>query len=130
MGNTVNPALTSLARRIVIAELKARGATDPESVEALVSPRLRLDDDGNFLALGHGGSVLPGILLSHVLDDVERSNPALFGKAAGKASADPSNPFVKGPGFSVTAQMLLFRTDPELAEHLAAEAGLKLSRTR
>lgn len=126
MSNTANPALASLARRIVIAELKARGATDPESVEALVSPRLCLDDDGNFIALGHGGSVLPGILLSHVLDDVERSNPALFGKIAGKPSTDPSNPFAPGAGHSVTKQMLMWRSDPERAEHLAAEAGLKI----
>lgn len=130
MGNTVNPALASLARRIVIAELKARGATDPESVEALVSPRLRIDDNGDFIAVGHGGSVLPGIRLSNVLDDVEKSNPALFGKTAGKPSNDPSNPFAPGAGHSVTRQMLLWRSDPERAEYLAAEAGLSIKPIR
>jgi len=30
----------------------------------------------------------------------------------------------------VTQQMLLWRSDPERAEHLAAESGLKISRSR
>ena len=130
MANTVNPALASLARRIVIAELKARGARNPENVESIVASRLRLDDAGDFIAVDHGGSVLPGKLLADVLDDVQRSNPTLFRSplpADKSPGTDTSNPFATG---NITGQMLLWRSDPERAEFLAAEAGITIKPLR
>ncbi|MER2252932.1 hypothetical protein ABS772_23730 [Methylorubrum podarium] len=133
MTNTNNPALASLARRLVMAELAARGARNPENVESIVAPRLRLDGSGDLVAVDHGGSVLPGKLLSDVLDDVQRSHPSLFrsplpaGKSQGK---EQSNPFAPGPGHSITEQMILWRSDPERAEYLASEAGLRIKPLR
>lgn len=133
MTNRDNPALASLARRLVIAELKSRGARNPENVESMVAPRLRLDDSGDLVAVDHGGSVLPGKLLSDVLDEVQRAHPTLFrstlpaSKSQDKAQ---SNPFSPGPSHNVTSQMLLWRTDPERAEYLAAEAGVKITPIR
>jgi len=37
------------------------------------------------------------------------------------------NPFRKGPGFNVTEQGRIFRTDPALAARLAAAAGAKIA---
>lgn len=130
MSNTNNPALASLARRLIVAELAARGANDPAAVETLVAPRLRLDANGDFIALGHGGSVLPGILLSDVLDDVQKSNPDLFNSpvtSGSKHGKDQNNPFATG---NVTGQMLLWRSDPERAEYMAAEAGITIKPIR
>ncbi|MFD6319884.1 hypothetical protein [Methylorubrum thiocyanatum] len=133
MANTNNPALASLAKRIVIAELKARGARNPENVESMVATRLRLNDAGDFIAVDQGGSALPGKLLADVLDDVQRSNPSLFRSPlpagpAGKAhGTDTSNPFATG---NITGQMLLWRSDPERAEFLAAEAGITIKPLR
>ncbi|ARO53359.1 hypothetical protein B2G69_03765 [Methylorubrum zatmanii] len=122
--------MASLARRLIVAELAARGAKNPETVEALVAPRLRLDGSGDLVAVDLGGSVLPGKLLRDVLDDVQRSNPTMFKFALPADIAkdkEHGNPFATG---NVTGQMLLWRSDPERAEHLAAEAGITIKPIR
>ncbi|MGN7127810.1 hypothetical protein [Methylorubrum thiocyanatum] len=130
MPNTANPALASLAKRLIIAELAARGARNPENVESMVAPRLRLDGSGDLVAVDHGGSVLPGKLLADVLDDVQRAHPTLFRSplpADKSPGTDTSNPFATG---NITGQMLLWRSDPERAEFLAAEAGITIKPLR
>lgn len=131
MTNQDNPAMASLARRLIVAELASKGAKDPETVEMLVTARLRITESGDLVALNRGGSAMPGDALANAIEDIKKTNPSLFGDAAKPAGETAKgNPFAKGADFSVTAQMMMFRTDPERAEHLAAEAGLKLSRPR
>jgi hypothetical protein len=131
MTSADNPAMASLARRLIVSELKSRGAVDPETIEMLVTARLRVTESGDLVALNRGGSAMPGDALANAIEDIKKVNPSLFGDTAKPAGETPDgNPFAKGPDFSVTAQMMLFRTDPERAEHLAAEAGFKLSRSR
>jgi hypothetical protein len=126
-----NPAMASLARRLIVSELASKGARDPETIEMLVTARLRISETGDLVALNRGGSVMPGDALANAIEDIRKANPSLFEAAAKTAGETPNgNPFAKGPDFSITAQMMLFRTDPERAEHLAAEAGFKLSRPR
>ncbi|WP_238223769.1 hypothetical protein [Methylorubrum aminovorans] len=98
-----------------------------------MAPCLRLDGYGDFAVVDRGGSVLPGLVLSDALDDVQRSNPTLFKSApppGNPQGVDHSNPFASGPGHNVTAQMILWRTDPERAEYLTNEAGLKITPLR
>jgi hypothetical protein len=132
MANTNNPALASLAKRLIIAELRSQGATDPETVEALVSSRLRITAEGEVVALNRGGSVMPGEALQGVIADLKRHNPSLFpgSKPADTAPASAKNPFAAGPDHNLTAQMVMWRSDPERAEYLAAEAGLTIKPIR
>ncbi|GJE80912.1 hypothetical protein [Methylorubrum thiocyanatum] len=129
MNNQDNPAMASLARRLIVAELASKGAKDPETIEMLVTARLRITESGDLVALNRGGSVMPGDALANAVEDIRKTNPSLFGDTA-KPEGDAGNPFADGPSKNVTAQMLLWRSDPERAEHLAAEAGIKLSRNR
>ncbi|MEG9503165.1 MAG: hypothetical protein MIN69_15150 [Methylorubrum extorquens] len=132
MANEDNPAMASLARRLIVAELASKGAKDPETIEMLVTARLRITESGDLVAFNRGGSVMPGDALANAIEDIKKVNPSLFGdiEPAEKSSDGASNPFASGPAHNVTAQMLLWRSDPERAEHLAAEAGFKLSRNR
>ncbi|OHV17879.1 hypothetical protein BK022_02775 [Methylorubrum extorquens] len=95
----------------------------------LVTARLRITESGDLVALNRGGSVMPGDALANAIEDIRKANPSLFGETA-KPPADADNPFAKGPSKNITAQMQLWRSDPERAEYLAAEAGIKLSRNR
>ncbi|KQQ04706.1 hypothetical protein ASF56_09780 [Methylobacterium sp. Leaf122] len=126
--------MVSLARRLIVAELKSRGAVDPETIEMLVTARLRITESGGLVALNRGGFAMPGDALANAIEDIAKANPSLFegsARDAGKAQGeDTSNPFASGPGHNVTAQMLMWRSDPERAEHLAAKAGFQLSRNR
>ncbi|GEP03689.1 hypothetical protein [Methylobacterium oxalidis] len=121
--------LRALAGRLLKAEIAARRARDVEAVEKAVAPLLRLDAEGAFIAVDAAGNPLAGQGLDDVLAKVQADRPELFeagGKAAGTTST--TNPFAQGPAYSVTNQMLLWRADPERAEHLAAEAGFKIGR--
>ncbi|MCP2080814.1 UNVERIFIED_ORG: hypothetical protein J2W74_002000 [Methylorubrum zatmanii] len=122
MSNADNPAMASLARRLIVAELASKGAKDPETIEMLVSARLRITESGDLVALNRGGSVMPGDALANAIEDIKKTNPSLFGDAA-KPAGDASNPFATG---NITGQMLLWRSDPERAEFLAAEAGITI----
>ena len=126
-----NTALAKLAKKIVLAEIEKRGAKDANAVESIVGRRLRLDSDGDIIMVDPEGRSLPGLGLADALDALQRSQPELFRSsvAALKTAARNPNPFAPGADFSMTAQMLLWRSDPEKAETLAAEAGLTINRT-
>ena len=66
------------------------------------------------LAKQHGAAEVDAALAEMETDDGMR------------ASAKEKNPFRKGPGFNVTEQGRIFRTDPALAARLASAAGTKI----
>lgn len=128
-----NPAMSNLARRLIVSELASKGARDPETIEMLVTARLRIIETGDLVALDRGGSVMPGDALANAIADIRKTNPSLFeetAKPAGENSNGNPNPFKDGPHKNVTDQMILWRSDPERAEFLASEAGMKISPIR
>ncbi|MEA1830941.1 hypothetical protein U8607_02500 [Methylobacterium durans] len=124
------PTIRALAGRLLRAEIAARRARDVEAVEKAVAPLIRIDEAGSFYAVDPSGKPLAGQGLDHVLGRMQSERPDMFEAAPpAKGSAIASdNPFARGPNFNITAQMVMWRADPERAEFLAAEAGFVMGR--
>lgn len=135
--------LDKLARKLLRAELAARGARDLDLAEAILAAKLRFDSEtGEHIGIERDGSDAinfhapgcPAMGLDDVLGETMKARPDLFGgqsTAPGRIGQPPvSNPFAKGPGHNITEAMILYRKDPELAEKLAADAGFDLRITR
>lgn len=126
------PALKKLAAKIVRAEVERRSPVDIEFVAEYVARHVDMDGSGELIAVDEAGVPRFGpapdyattMSVGELLDEIEAERPALFGKSAITDAQD--NPFVKGPGFSMTQQMIMWRTDPERAEYLASEARLSI----
>jgi hypothetical protein len=129
LSNTVSNVMKS---KLIRAEIAARRAVDVDAVEALVSQRISMSETGDMFATDATGAALVGTDPGHTmglgeyLDQVARDRPALFEKAAngGSSASKRDNPWVEGPGFSVTKQMILLNTAPERAARLQTEAGV------
>ncbi|WP_163006016.1 hypothetical protein [Methylobacterium brachiatum] len=125
--------LEDLARRLLRAELAARGARDLDAAEAAIAPRLRFDPETFEHVAVDVISAKPGhpnADLAEFLAVTMKSNPELFGGqsvAPGRVGQTPAveNPFKtkSQQGFNVTEIMNLYKSDPELAKHMAEEAG-------
>jgi hypothetical protein len=125
--------LDMLARKLLRAELSARGVRDVDAAEAALAPRLRFDPD----TLEHVALDMlsdrpgyPNMDLGEFLEASMKSDPELFGgqtEVPGRVGQAPSyNPFEPGPRFNMTEGMKLYRENPELAVELALDAGLDL----
>ncbi|CAO4181339.1 hypothetical protein [Methylorubrum extorquens] len=130
----MSDALKKLAAKVVRRQIEDAKPVDVDAVAALVT--FDVTDSGDILITDERGARRIGradgynMSLAERLDEIAAERSALFGKSATKPETDPSNPFVTGPNFSMTKQMLMFRTDPERAEYLAAEAGLHIRSMR
>ncbi|WP_411904143.1 hypothetical protein [Methylorubrum thiocyanatum] len=126
-------ALKTLAVKIVRRQIEDAKPVDVDAVASLVT--FDVTDSGDILVTDDRGARRVGradgfhMSLAERLDEIKAERPALFGKSA-KPATDPSNPFVAGPNFSMTKQMLMWRADPEQAEYFAAEAGLTIKPLR
>ncbi|KNY21072.1 hypothetical protein [Methylobacterium sp. ARG-1] len=114
-------ALNALKAQTIRAELARRNASDVEAA-ALIEAQTTVSDDGRILAVEPNGALSigsgPGATkpLSQVLDELERTKPALFGaKAAPKAAVitDPAK-----PGFNLSKALIAARNDPALHAEL------------
>lgn len=139
----MSAAIDKLARKLLRAELAARGARDLDLAEAILAAKLRFDSEtGEHVGIEPDGTVginhrapgCPSKTLDDVLAETMTAKPELFGgksTAPGRIGQPPvSNPFAKGPGHNITEAMILYRKDPELAVKLAAEAGFDLGIAR
>lgn len=135
LSNTVSNAMKS---KLIRAEIAARRAVDVDAVEALVSQRISMSETGEMFATDASGAALVGTGPGHTmgldayLDRVAQERPALFaqdrpaqaqGNGRGSASVR-DNPWIEGPGYSVTGQMILLNTEPTKAARLQEEAGV------
>ncbi|MCJ2057745.1 hypothetical protein MKL09_14415 [Methylobacterium sp. J-048] len=130
-------ALETLARKLLRAELAARGARDLDAAEAAIAPRLRFDPDTlEHIAVdvisakaGH-----PNADLDEFLAVTMKSNPELFGGqsvAPGRVGQPPAhNPFLPGPRQSLTEGMRIFAADENLGRELMRDAGFKMDLDR
>ena len=125
--------VNTLKTKLVAAELRGLGITDSTTVLA-VAARTRVDENtGALIGLDADGSDGIGSGPDYRLSvaDVARDLGATATETTTRSSAAAAvqeNPFRPGPSFSLTGQMVLMRTDPVLAEDLAAEAGVSLAR--
>ncbi|AIQ88719.1 hypothetical protein [Methylobacterium oryzae] len=126
----------ALARKLLRAELAARGARDLDVAEAYVSKMVRLDPEtGDHIGtVDHAGTPLislrdgaPYMTLDEVLTETMKSKPDLFGGntiAPGRVGQPPAhNPFAKGEHFNLTRGMEIFRQDEALGWELMSAAG-------
>lgn len=120
-----NPALKALAARLVREEVERRKPKDVDAVMNVVGDRFTVTDAGDIVAVSETGARLVGksadynMGIGEYLDTLAKEQPDIFGPAE-KAS----NPFKKGAEYNLSKQMVLMRSDPELADKLAAEAGV------
>ncbi|TXM72915.1 hypothetical protein FV218_12310 [Methylobacterium sp. WL69] len=126
-------ALKKLAAKVARAEIVKRKPIDIELIETLISSQIVVTAEGDIVAADETGSPRVGkgpnftVSVSELLDEVQASRPSLFTAAVTKKDAPVSsgkNPFIKGPDYSITNQMILYRTDPAKADHMASEAGI------
>lgn len=125
--------LNIMARKLLRAELAARGVRDVDAAEAALAPRLYFDAERmEHIALdqisdrpGH-----PNADLSEFLALAMKSQPELFGgqtEVPGRVGQPPvNNPFKPGPHLNYTEGMMLYKENPALAVELALEAGMDL----
>ena len=117
-------ALNALKAQTIRAELARRNASDVEAAAILIDAQTTVSDDGRILAVEPNGALSigsgPGATkpLSHVLDELERAKPALFGAKPTTATAVVLDPAAKG--FSFTAAMVAARNDPVAYDALMA----------
>ena len=132
--------LADLKARVVKAEVAARRPVDAEAVEALIANRIRMTDDGDFIALDAAGDPLVGegpgfgpVSLGDYLDKMQKTRTALFvqeEKQTSTSSRSSSrvefNPHA--PGFNLTEATLAAKRDPEAMRALLESlAPLKMT---
>ena len=129
----MSDALKKLAAKVVRRQIEEAKPTDVDAVAALIT--FDVTELGDIIATDKDGVRRVGrsdgfhMSLTERIEELATERPALFGKSAAKPATNLHNPFLPGSGYSMTSQMLLWRSDPEEAETLAAEAGLKINRS-
>lgn len=123
--------INSLKLKLVAAELRAMGITDQSKVLA-VAARVQVAETGALVGLDRDGNPGVGsgpnyqIAIADIVRDMGDADTAPASRA--NVSSIKGNPFRQGPDYSITAQMVLMKSDPVLAEDMAAEAGVSLRR--
>ena len=118
--------VNAMKARTIRAELARRNAADIQATEALISARTTVTEDGEIVAVEPSGAYAigsgPGATkpLAHILDELERTSPDLFGKPAAETATTRSAVVVdpSKPGFNLTAALVAARSDPHLYSEL------------
>ena len=114
--------IRKLASRVLRAEIAARNVRDVSTVIDAISTRIRFDDQGEIYVVDKQGQRDASKTFDTFLDEVKVNRPDLFRGAGSPNTGGNINPFMKGPGFSITNQMFMIRSNPELAEEYQAQA--------
>lgn len=118
--------ITALKLKLVASELAKLGITDQQKVIAIAN-RTEVDESGAIIGLKADGNYGVGsgfnchLSIAEVASDMGETVTANGQK---RDSAGQVNPFQKGPNFNMTAQVILMKSDPELAEHFQYLAGI------
>lgn len=110
-------ALQKLKARVLRAEIAARNPKNPAHAFDLADVFTAVDETGEIIVTDASGTKVEGKTLTQFLDEMPKVRPDLF------ESQTQVNPFVRGRDFSVSSQMLLFRTNPTEAVRLEAAAA-------
>lgn len=114
--------IRKLASRVLRAEVAARNVKDVNTVIDTISTRIRFDDQGEIYVVDKQGLRDQSKTFDTFLEEVKINRPDLFRGAGSPNTGGNANPFLKGPGFSITNQMFLIKSNPELAEEYQAQA--------
>lgn len=114
--------IRKLASRVLRAEIAARNVRDVNTVIDTISTRIRFDDAGEIYVVTKDGQRDHTASFDSFMDEVKVNRPDLFKGAGSPNTGGNKNPFMKGSSFSITNQMFLIKSNPELAEEYKAEA--------
>ena len=112
--------IRKLASRVLRAEVAARNVKDVNSTIDAISTRIRFDEAGEIYVVDQNGQRDYTKNFESFLDEVKVDRPDLFRDAGAPSTGGNAHPFMKGPGFSITNQMFLIKSNPELAEEYQA----------
>lgn len=118
----MSDTIRKLASRLLHAEVAAKNPRDVNAVIDAISTRIRFDNDGEIFVVDRNGQRDHSKTFDGFLTEVQRDRPELFSKSGATAGDGNANPFRKGSGFSITNQMLLMKSNPELAKQYEEEA--------
>lgn len=128
-------------QQLVSAEVRLASPRDDarDLVEALVLTSVAVDDQGALSVRDKAGDAryviendgtIRNMTVRDLIDELAATKPSLFGPAdtskASSGSTDQTatpNPYRRGESWSLTQQMILERTNPDLAERLEMEAA-------
>lgn len=126
----------AMKARVIKAEIAARRPVDAEAVEALVSQRIAVDENGNFYATMKSGHPMIGdgpdhgnVSLERFLDTMVKERPVLFessDKSANTARAGSAPNVelnVNNPAFSFSEAMHRAKSDPMALRELMSQVG-------
>jgi hypothetical protein len=115
--------LAALKAELVRQEIQRRNPVDSDVIHTLVADRVGIASDGRLIAIDPAtGTAVVGDdagytkSLATVLDELSQQRPALFRETIAEETV--KNPFVRGPYWNITEQMVLMSRDPARAEHL------------
>lgn len=137
-ANEANSKLTGYRVRMELDGAFAAAGVDPncyEMVAHYLSARIGIDEEGDFFVKDQRGDVSfsgagKKMTVRELVESLRETQKALFLPTTGGGARGGSNvrggvnnPWVKGPGFNLTEQGRLTKTNPELAARLKAEAA-------
>lgn len=114
--------IRKLASKVLRAEIAARNVRDVNTVIDAISTRIRFDDQGEIYVVDKQGQRDTSKTFDKFLEEVKINRPDLFRGAGSPNTGGNANPFLKGPNFSITNQMFMMKSNPELAADYQAEA--------
>lgn len=120
---TQNNVVDTLKAELVRARMALAGISAEEAQITAAAKRLTVTETG---ALIDPHAVGSGPNHTATLDDLVRDLGETAKPTAGQGkTTDTANPFVKGPNFSLTAQMVMLKNDPARAEHFQYLASIR-----
>lgn len=117
--------IRALAKKVLLAQVAARNVKDVDITIDAISTRIRFDGEGEIYVVDKNGQRDDSKTFGKFLDEVRVDRPDLFKDAGPVNTVSHKNPFVKGPSFSITNQMILINSNPDLATKFKAEAEAK-----
>lgn len=120
----VSPITTDTMRLAMIRRETARRGASDDTVVQILEGLMVVSDGGEIVERDTGKS------MDQFLDEMQSTNPNYFcgnsttARQVKSDSAGQINPFAPGPHFNRTAQVIMMKSDPELAEHFEYLASI------
>ncbi|MGE8128862.1 hypothetical protein ACQKQD_17965 [Methylobacterium sp. NPDC080182] len=121
--------IQTLKLKLVAAELAKLGITDRAMVVA-IAERTMVGDNGELIGLkadgnrGVGSAANYELSIADVAQDMGETVTAAQPPGQGKGQSLDRNPFVKGPHWNLTEQVMMMKSDPERAEYMQHLASI------
>jgi hypothetical protein len=117
--------LEKLRQRVLKATVMELAPKNKQEIWDILSSRTKITNEGQIVVLDGAGITVSDLAFDTWALNLPKVRPDCFETVQPTAVETITNPFVKGKDFSVSAQMILFRTNPSEATRLEAEAKKK-----